>query len=147
MKESKNTTDVYKGQSFWNIFFSIVFILVSFYISYMIVQKTPNLIKNITLFEFTFISLASFRLIRLFTYDKIMDFMRGPLSRNENGIGRTLYEIIICPWCTGIWVTLVVIVVYFFIPYGNIFIFIVGISGVASLIQSFSNMMGRVGYN
>ena len=143
----KEKNDDYKGQNFWNIILSLTFILVSFYISYLIFQKNPNVIRNSNIFEFIFISLASFRLIRLFTYDKIMDFLRNHLSKNENGIGRTFYEIIICPWCTGIWVTLSVVVLYYLIPYGNIFVFIVAISGVASIIQCFANMIGRIGDN
>ena len=133
-----------KEQNFWNIIFSIVFVLLVFYISYKIIERNPNLITEISFFEFLIISVATFRLARLLTYDKIMFFLRDFFDK-KRGIRRTIHELLTCPWCTGIWAALFVITLYLLVPLGNIFILIIAIAGVGSFIQSLANMMGRVG--
>ena len=140
MKEKTTTSD----QDFWNIVFMIIFVLLAFYISYKIIERNPNLITEIRVFEFLIISVATFRFIRLLTYDKIMIFLRDFFNK-ERGIRRTIHELLICPWCTGIWAALFVITIYFLVPLGNIFILIIAIAGVGSFIQSLANMMGKIG--
>ena len=140
----KNKRRPSKEQNFWNIVFMLIFVLLAFYISYKIIERNPNIITEISFFEFLIISAATFRLIRFLTYDKIMIFLRDFFDK-ERGIRRTIHEILICPWCTGIWVGLFAITLYFLVPLGNIIILIIAIAGVGSFIQSLANMIGRIG--
>ena len=136
----------YRFQNFWNLFFTILFTLTAFYLSYKIIQTNPNPLENLGVFELSIISLATFRMIRLIAYDKIMSFLRN-FFESKNSFMKTIYELIICPWCVGIWMALAVLSIYFLMPgnIGKIFISIIAIAGLASLIQSFANMMGRIG--
>ncbi|MEX0932787.1 MAG: DUF1360 domain-containing protein [Candidatus Pacearchaeota archaeon] len=137
----------YKFQNFWNFTFSVLFILVAFYLSYKIIQTNPRFLTNLGVLELTIISLATFRMIRLVAYNKIMSFLRDFFER-KNSFMRTIYELIICPWCVGIWMALAVLSIYFLIPgdLGKIFISIIAIAGLASLIQSLALMMERIGF-
>ncbi|HEY3282539.1 MAG TPA: DUF1360 domain-containing protein [Armatimonadota bacterium] len=64
--------------------------------------------------------LATFRLTELVTYDRITRFLRDPFIRRVeirkddgtqeeevepagSGLRRVVGELLICPWCTGIW--------------------------------------------
>ena len=133
------------GDSFWNFIFSLILVFLAIYISYKIFETNSRLIVNLGFFEFFVISLATFRLIRLFTYDKIMNFLRDFFAMRKSKFMLTIHELLICPWCTGIWMALLVIALYFLIPLGKILVFILAIAGAGSLIQIFANMIGRIG--
>lgn len=109
-----------------------------------IFEINPDLIINIGFFGFFVISFATFRLIRFFTYDKSMAFFRNLFDNKEKGFMKTIHEILICSWCTGIWMALFVIALYFLIPLGKILTFILAIAGAGSLIQILANMIGRI---
>ena len=134
-----------RGDSFWNFIFSLILVFLAIYISYKIFETNSDLIVNLGFFEFFVISLATFRLIRLFTYEKIMNFIRNFLAMRKSKFMLTINELLICPWCTGIWMALLVIALYFLIPLGKILVFILAIAGAGSLIQVFANMIGRIG--
>ena len=134
-----------RGGSFWNFIFSLILVFLAIYISYKIFETNSDLIVNLGFFEFFVISLATFRLIRFFTYDKIMNFLRDFFAMRKSKFMLTIHELLICPWCTGIWLALLVIALYLLIPLGKILVFILAIAGAGSLIQIFANMIGRLG--
>ena len=74
-----------------------------------------------------------------------MSFLRDFFEKKEKGIGRTIHELIICPWCIGIWISLFVIPLYFLKDIGKIFVLIVAIAGIGSFLQILVNMIGRIG--
>lgn len=93
--------------------------------------------------ELIIITLASFRLTRIIIFEKIFKFFRDFIKSNQtNYFFNTIKYIISCPWCAGVWVTLIIIVFYFFIPYGELLVYILAISGIASFIVLSANLLG-----
>ena len=111
---------------------------------------------QIDIFHFLLIGLASFRLTRLFVYDKITEFIRNPFLQEitevdesgqeitytipkEKGLRRFFGELISCHWCTGIWVSTFLVCFYLFYPaVAYIPILILSISAVGSVIETYT---------
>jgi hypothetical protein len=147
-------------QNFWNIVFSLFFLLVATCMLWSLHTLRGSLPTSIGLFDAALLILATFRLTRLFVYDKITRFLRDAFFHREEeytqegvtyyrkaertyGPMRTAYELLICPWCFSIWAALFVAYAYFLDK--NIFwlpILILAISGVATAIQVLVNMTG-----
>lgn len=108
---------------------------------------------DLKLFDLALIALASFRVTRLFVYDGMTKFLReqfydAKIVRNKvtlvkplTGPRRTLADLISCPWCFGIWATTMVLFFYLLTPYAMLPILILALSGVATYIQLFANMV------
>jgi len=119
----------------WHAIFSLLFATIVGLLIYNFHTTGRNL-KDIPLFDFFILSLATFRLIRLFTYDEIVDFIRDYLGRHrDGGIRENLYDLMDCPWCTGMWMALLVSALYFFTPLSRFFIFVLALAGAASYLQ------------
>ena len=141
-------------QYFWNIVFSALFL--SFLVSGTIILETNATasLHNLTLSEFAILSLATFRITRLFVYDKITSFFREQfynarvtktgtiLEKPVTGARRTLADLLSCPWCFGVWAGTMVVFFYELTPYAWYPILILAISGVGSTLQIFVNMIG-----
>jgi hypothetical protein len=152
-------------QNFWNIVFSVFFLIVAVLMIRSLYTSNGTLPNSIPLFDLGLIILATFRLTRLFVYDKITHFIRDMFQHVEEiytqegityyaktartgGPLRTAYELLICPWCFSIWAGLFVVYAYFLNK--DIFwlpILILAISGVATAIQVFVNMIGWIAEN
>jgi len=96
------------------------------------------------------ISLAAFRLVRLFTYDKIMQFFRNWFlnrdgSKPAKGIRRTAAELLECIWCTGTWAALLVLSMYFAGTFGVFVVYLLAISALATVFANISKMITRIG--
>ncbi|MFO1445573.1 DUF1360 domain-containing protein [Bacillus sp. Bva_UNVM-123] len=105
-------------------------------------------------FELIVLAIASFRLTRLIVYDKITEFIRSPFlddveEKNENGeieiytipkkggLRGFIGELISCYWCTGVWTSLFLFVIYLQIPIIAIpIILVLAIAGIAALIET-----------
>lgn len=110
--------------------------------------------ETLTLADYTLMVLASFRLVRLFVYDKITAFLReqfydvtegrhGPtLVKPEFGPRRTLADLLSCPWCFGIWASATVSFFYLLTPHAFYPVMLLAIGAVGSLIQVLANMIG-----
>jgi len=153
------------NQNFWNFIYSIFFIVVAVLMIRSLYVANGSLPTSVRLFDLTLIILATFRLTRLFVYDKITLFIRDVFQHAEEeytqegvtyvrkvertgGPLRTAYELLICPWCFSIWAALFVVYAYFLRP--ELFwlpICILAISGVATAIQIFVNMLGWTAEN
>lgn len=147
-------------QNVWNVVYSLFFIVVATGMLYSLWRINGTLPTSISFFDMSLIALATFRLTRLFVYDKITRFLRDMFQHVEesytevgvtyftktertNGPLRTAYELLICPWCFSIWAALFVTYAYFlntelfWLP-----IFILAISGIATAIQMLANFIG-----
>ncbi|HET8581013.1 MAG TPA: DUF1360 domain-containing protein [Candidatus Paceibacterota bacterium] len=97
----------------------------------------------------TVLSLATLRIIRLFTYDKIMQFFRDFFldegKKPEGGIRRLGAELIECIWCTGMWGALVALFFWYWSPFGTFLVYLLAISAAGSLLQNFSQLLARAG--
>lgn len=124
-----------KDQNFWHMVSSLVyvgFIGVSALVLYRVNGHLPTKIETKDIF---FIGLAIFRLTRLFTYDLVMSFVRDFFAKYEKGLGRTINNLLDCPWCTSVWMAIVVVFFYFLTPYAWYPIFLLAMAGGAAFIQ------------
>ena len=126
-------------EKLWNIFFSVIFIIILI----LILPKFPiQEIKTIQIQEIILLILATQRLIRLFVYDKLMTFFRDFFPKNKNSLCDCVNSLLGCPWCFGIWATLIILIIYYLCPYGNIFILLLAISTLAASFQILMNFIG-----
>lgn len=108
---------------------------------------------GITWISLVVLILASFRLTRLIIYDKITAFLRKPfiettyeLDKNGEfeevlkvkgtGLRYWIGSLLSCYWCTGIWTTIAIILLYAFVPASHIVLVILAVAGAAALIES-----------
>ena len=144
---------IQRGMKLWNIFFILFFILAMSYF-YKILIMTGRMPERIRGFDLLIISLAVFRMIRLFVYDNVFLFLReGLMDKTKSGdeiffveskssLKRTLHKLALCPWCMGVWISLCSLFVFFLFP-GSYFLFLfLAIASVASILQIYANHLG-----
>jgi len=126
----------------WNSAFGVFFIgIVVVGADYL--YRSGLFIPYIPLGDFLLITLATFRLIRLVSYDIITQFIRDGLARfPKNTFLGTLGSLVGCPWCSGLWFAFFVTFFYFVHPLSWFVIVILAIAGVASLFQLSANLLG-----
>jgi len=141
-------------QYFWNIVF-LLFYIGLLVMAVIILQSEARMeYTDLTMLDLAIITLASFRLTRMFVYDSMTRFLReqfldAKVVRNKVtlvkplvGPRRTLSELISCPWCFGVWATTMVVFFYMLTPYAYFPILILALASVATLLQLFANMIG-----
>ncbi|MEH7223922.1 DUF1360 domain-containing protein [Bacillus sp. JJ1566] len=107
-----------------------------------------------SVFEFILLGLASFRLTRLLVSDKITEFIRRPfheviqeelpdgtveeyIQLKGTGLKRWIGELLSCYWCTGVWSTAFLYILYeLYLPLSEPLILIFAIAGLASIIET-----------
>ncbi len=142
-------------QYFWNVVFSFFFFLLMVMGTIILETESRIPFAQLTIVDFTLITLASWRLTRLFVYDAITKFFReqfydvvkagkgSELEKPKFGPRRTLADLLSCPWCFSIWAAATVIFFYLLTPYAFFPILILAISAVASFLQIVSNAVGH----
>lgn len=115
--------------------------------------------QTIEPYHIIILSLACFRLIRLFTYDQIMRAVRDLFVEKrevvdehgqhfivrrkvQTGGRRSLADLFSCPWCMGMWVSFFTVFFYFAFPMLRYFALVLAIAGIGSMLQIFMNMVG-----
>lgn len=108
---------------------------------------------EISWFEFVVMILASFRLTHLLVFDEITSFIRKPFlevveRENEEGtkeifvepkgkgLRKLIGQLLSCYWCTGFWVSLFVVLTFFFYPESFLVFLILAVAGAAAVIES-----------
>jgi len=145
-----------KDQAFWNGLFSMLFGGLFLFLFWGLTDGLDNFtwLYLITTMDVVIISLATFRIIRLVSYDKIFAFVRhwflvrqedGTYKKQGGGPRRTVAELLECVWCTGLWASLFVTALYFADGIGRFAVLILAIAAVGSFMQIFSQMIGRIG--
>jgi hypothetical protein len=125
----------------WNFWSAFVFFGMVVLMGYLLERKGIR-IDEIGIREALVIILASYRMTRIIVFEKIFKYLRDVLKRRENlYVTGTLSNIITCPWCAGVWVTLIIIIFYYLVPYGILLCYVLALSGIASLLILYSNMM------
>lgn len=126
----------------WNIVFALFFVFLVLY-GVAFLYMHGRLFYSIPLFDFVLMALAIFRLVRLFCYDVITKFIRDGLeSAPTNSFLGTLYALLSCPWCAGLWFAFFVVFFYYASPFAWPIILILALAGIASLFQVFANLLG-----
>lgn len=99
--------------------------------------------RTVGVADFILMSIAVWRLTRLFTYDAITKFIRDWFEgTSPNSLLGTLHTLINCPWCTGLWFGFMVVFFYFYTPFTWPVLLILGISAMGSFFQVLSNYIG-----
>lgn len=130
-------------QDFWNFISILFFLLVFALIYYSFMAGNLSVFYSASFLDLFLLSFATLRIIRLLSYDKVTSFMRDFFNKRDKGVGKTAYELLICPWCTGIWVAMLIVPFYFLTEIGKIFVLIAAVAGIGSLIQVALNIMGN----
>jgi hypothetical protein len=141
------------NQNYWNAVFMAVFLGIVI-VLICILAKTKGLPNSIGVFDFLILVFAAFRIIRLFVYDKITKWFRDlflnvgsdgkTLVKPSRGPRLTMYELLDCPWCLGIWAGTVAVLSYYLFPWSWIILLILAVSGLASFIQIIANALGWI---
>lgn len=141
-------------QYFWNVVFGIFFLLLIVMGAIILETEARIPYTELTFTDFALITLATWRLIRLFVYDAITKFLREQfydlkkvgkgmvLEKPKFGPRRTLADLLSCPWCFGMWAAASVTFFYLLTPYAYYITIFLAISAVASFLQIITNMVG-----
>jgi hypothetical protein len=131
-----------RNKALWNFIFSLFYLaLVAAWI--LILYSQNKLPRSIPVFDFFLICVAAFRLTHLFVYDYITGYIRQFFAGFETGPGRTIANLLSCPWCTGIWVGLFVSFFYFITPVAWYVIFIIAVAGLGTFIDLIAERIMR----
>lgn len=142
-------------QYFWNVVFSLFFFVLLVMGAVILETEARIPFSQLTLVDFTLITLATWRLTRLFVYDAITKFFREQfydvvkagkgmeLEKPKFGPRRTLADLLSCPWCFSIWAAATVTFFYLITSYALYPIIILAISAVATFLQLLSNAVGH----
>lgn len=142
-------------QYFWNFVFGLFFLVLVIMGAIILETEARIPLIDLEMVDYVLITLASWRLTRLFVYDIITKFFREQfwdvkkigkgyqLEKPKVGPRRTLADLMDCPWCFGVWATAVVTFFYLMTPYAVFPIVLLALSAVATFLQLLSNMVGH----
>jgi hypothetical protein len=141
-------------QYFWNFVFGLFFVMLVAMGAIILDSEARIAYADLTLVDFTLITLASWRLIRLFVYDALTKFIREQfydvekagkgftLVKPATGPRRTLADLFSCAWCFGMWAAASVTFFYLLFPIVQYIVIFLAISVVATFLQIITNMIG-----
>lgn len=143
------------NQYIWHLIFFLFFLVLVWLGIEVLEEIAYRPVQTVTFADVILIILASFRVIRLVVYDKIMGFFREQfwdvsyvngdevvLTKPSRGPRRAVAELISCPWCFGLWAAAVTTFFYFLTPYTFYLVFFLAIAAVATLLQLIANVIG-----
>ncbi len=141
-------------QYFWNVVFGIFFVILIVMGAIILETEARIPYTELTFTDFALITLATWRLVRLFVYDAITKFIREQfydlkkvgkgmvLEKPKFGPRRTIADLLSCVWCFGLWAAASVTFFYLLTPYAYYITIFLAISAVASFLQILTNMVG-----
>ncbi len=131
-----------KTERIWNFISMIVFLILLAGAGVLMLNRDTG-ITDISTFDLLVISIATYRMMRLVVYDRIFKLFRDIFkSFQGTGLGDSVSTIVTCPWCAGVWISLFNVVIFLLVPFGQLFIYVMGIAGVATFFQIGVNIMG-----
>lgn len=147
-----------EDQNFWNFLFSVFFIIVLVAGLWAMQDMRGGFLTSVPLFDAVMMSFAAFRITRLVVYDKITRWFRELFAQTRvvekdgtkfvevtpyaSGFRHTVYDLLNCPWCIGIWSAAIVVFAYFVFIWAWSIIFFLAIAGAGSLLQVIANGIG-----
>lgn len=144
-------------QYFWNFVFSVFFLILLVMAAIILETESRIPLVDLALTDYVLVTLAAWRLTRLFVYDEVTRFIREQfldvkkvgksyqLEKPKTGPRRTLADLFDCPWCVGIWVAFVTLFVYLLTPYAVLPVTVLAIASVATFLQLLTGAVTRVG--
>lgn len=142
-------------QYFWNFVFAVFFLILVVMGAIILEGETRIPFDELKLADYVLMTLATWRLTRLFVYDAITKFFREQfwdvvkvgkgfaLEKPKFGPRRTLADLLSCAWCFGMWAAATVIFFYLLTPFAIFPIMLLAMGAVASLLQIVSNLIGH----
>jgi len=123
-------------------FISSIAYLSVFIASVWLIRNAGIGIDQISAVDAIVLVLATYRISRMIVYEKIFSLVRYFISKNS---GKALFasvnNLITCPWCTAVWIALFLFDIYWLVPYGDYFIYIMSISALATPLVLISNAL------
>lgn len=128
---------------FWYTALSLFYALLAV-LAYVWLSGSGKLVSFVPVGDFFLMTLATMRLVRLFTYDRITAFMRKWFENAEpESFRHTVGELLDCPWCTGLWFALVMAFFYFALPVITWYTMLVlALASAATFMQLCANYVG-----
>ena len=147
--------DYPRDHHIWNPLFILFFAFLTVAV-FVWIARDPSFVSNLfalSAFDFIVMSLATFRLIRLVTFDKVTYFFRvmfldvfgDTAAKPAAGFRRAVSELIECIWCTGTWAALVVLALWFSSLFGIFAVYLLAISALGAVFQNLSHLITRIG--
>lgn len=130
-----------KSQDIWNFIFSVFFVLVLAAAVWEMKELRGGYLVSVPPFDAFMMAFAAMRITRLIVYDKIARWFRD-LFAYDNGFCTTVRDLLMCPWCIGVWSSLVIVFCYFVYPWAWSVIFFLALAGMSSLLQVIANAVG-----
>ena len=142
-------------QYFWNVVFSLFFLLLVIMGAIILDTESRIPLTDLAVVDYVLITLASWRLTRLFVYDAVTRFFReqfwdvvkvgrsNELQKPKTGPRRTLADLLDCPWCFGMWATATVTFFYLLTSFAVFPVVLLALSGVATFLQLLANLVGH----
>ena len=142
-------------QYFWNFVFGVFFLLLIIMGAIILETEARIPLVDLELVDYVLITLASWRVTRLFVYDAITKMIREQfwdvkkvgrgyqLDKPKTGPRRTIADLLSCPWCFGVWATASVTFFYLITPYAVFPVVLLALSAVATFLQITSNLVGH----
>jgi len=132
----------------WNAIATIMFLVLAFF-SFQYVARSVGFaaLGNIRALEVFVMALATYRVVRLMTYDKILVFIRdwfldvaildGIVVRTKPawGFRREVAELLECAWCTGVWAASFVVFIYLLSDIGRVAVIVLAVSAFGTAMQ------------
>jgi hypothetical protein len=142
-------------QYFWNVVFTIFFVVLVIMGAIILETEARIPLEELALVDFVLITLATWRVVRLFIYDAVTKWFREQfydvkkvgrgreLVKPKVGPRRTLIDLLSCPWCFGVWAAAMVTFFYLLTPYAVYPVIFLALSAVATFLQLLSNLVGH----
>lgn len=153
---SEQEYKLHQGVKMWNILASVFFVVLCVLMYVVFAKLRPNNF-GVSFFDILILILGTFRLVRLFIYDNITLFLREffmdlhiegeenkkyTYKESKSAFKLTMYKLLNCPWCFGVWVSFVAAFLYFSFPVFKLVFVVLAISSVASLLILIANLIG-----
>lgn len=132
-----------KKSQFWHIVlfltYPVIYLLLN---SYIFIYRLD--VASFSVFDIAVLIFAIFRLTRLFVYDWITDFLREFFSEWKSWFSASISELLACPWCMWIWISLLVLVMRSFpVVFMNL-LYILALAWIVSFIQLFYKLISMI---
>lgn len=132
----------------WNALAAGAFLILAFFsFRHIAINVGFAALGNITALEIFVMALATYRIVRLVTYDKITVFIRDlfldvhitqgePIRKKPQwGFRREVAELLECTWCTGVWAASFVVFIYLLSDIGRVAVIVLAVSALGTAMQ------------
>ncbi|MEZ4103744.1 MAG: DUF1360 domain-containing protein [Candidatus Paceibacterota bacterium] len=144
-------------QYFWNFIFFVFFLALLIMATIILETESRFLEVGLRPIDYILMTLATWRLVRLFAFDTVTKFFREQfwdlkkvgrgyeLTKPKTGPRRTLADLLGCPSCISVWCGLLVVFLYLLTAYAFVPVLLLAISAVATFLQNTGTLVANGG--